>query len=255
MSDPTKPKLVRSVATPGTARGVDVDAARSIVVVVSDYPVTGLQVVDVSNPATPKIVGQIPLDGQPTDVSLGKGYAFVADYTGGVRVVDVRQPAAPLVVGQLSPNPPVGFVPRDVQFAGQFAIFAEQVFANAIAPIVDVSDPTRPVFRGLIDFGQDYAGTGIAVSGPYVYWTGQSFFVGNENGTDGNTRLFIGQYLALEDRNGIPPTVSITSPVNGASVIESTKVTVHANASDDVAVTSVTFMVNGQVAFVDTSEP
>src|SRR5262249_2003809 len=149
---------------------------------------------------------------------------------------DVRQANAPKVVGQLSGNPPFGFVPRDVQFAGQFAIFAEQVFANAIAPIVDVSDPANPIFRAFVDFGQDYAGTGIAVSGPYVYWTGQSFFVGNENGTTGTTKLFIGQYLALEDRNGVPPTVSITSPAAGASVIEGTKVTVKANASDDVAV-------------------
>src|SRR4029077_18137390 len=98
-------------------------------------------------------------------------------------------------------------------------------------------------------------GTGIAVSGPYVYWTGQSFFVGSENGIDGNTILFIGQYLAREDRNGVPPTVSITTPTNGGAVIEGTRITAHANAADDVAVDSVTFMVNGQVVFVDTSEP
>src|SRR5262249_20975324 len=191
--------------------------------------------------------------------SLGKGFAYVADYTGGVRVVDVRQKSTPVVVGSLSgdPNNPTsrGFVPRDVQFAGQFAIFAEQIFANAIAPIVDVSDPTHPIFRSFVDFSQDYAGTGIAVSGPYVYWTGQSFVVSQENGVDGTTKLFIGQYLALEDRTAVPPTVSITSPPDGSSAIEGTKVTVHANASDDVSVSSVTFLVNGAAAFVDTSEP
>src|SRR5262249_6825316 len=69
------------------------------------------------------------------------------------------------------------------------------------------------------------------------------------------TRLFIGQYLALEDRNGVPPTVSITAPVNGASVIEGTKITAHVNASDDVGVAAVTFLVNGEQVFVDTSEP
>jgi hypothetical protein len=260
VSNPAKPKLVRSVALPGIARGVDVDTALGIAVVVTDLPVPTLQVVDISNAAAPVVAGQVSLNdgGQPTDVSLGKGFAYVADYTGGVRVVDVRQKNHPTVVGQLSGNPPFGFVPRDVQYAGQFAIFAEQVFANAIAPIVDVSDPTHPIFRAFIDFGQDFAGTGIAVSGPYVYWTGETFFVGNENGSDpvyGPTRLFIGQYLALEDRNGIPPTVSITSPPAGSSVIEGTKVTVKATASDDVGVASVAFMINGQPAFVDTSEP
>lgn len=253
VSDPSAPVLVRSLKTPGTARGVDV--AGSIAVVVSDVPVTGLQVIDITNPAAATIVGQIPLDGQPTDVSLGKGYAYVAAYTGGVKIVDIRQPATPVVVGGLPGSFPDGFVPRDVQFAGQFAIFAEQLFANAVAPIVDVSDPTHPRFRAVLDFGQDYAGTGIAVSGPYVFWTGQSFVVSQENGTTGNTRLFIGQYLALEDRGGVPPTVSITAPLNGASLIAGTSVTVRATASDDVAVSSVEFLVNGQPVFVDTSEP
>ena len=188
-------------------------------------------------------------------MSLGNGYAFVAAYTGGVKIVDVRQPATPVLVGGLPGSSPTGFVPRDVQFAGQFAIFAEQLFANAVAPIVDVSDPANPRFRDVIDFGQDYAGTGIAVSGPYVYWTGQSFFVGSENGTTGSTKLFIGQYLAHEDRGGVAPTVSITAPAEGAEAIVGTKVTARAAAADDVGVASVTFYVNGQAAFVDTSEP
>ena len=51
---------------------------------------TGLQVIDISNPAAARIAGQIPLDGQPTDVSLGNGFAFVAAYTGGVPGLIVR---------------------------------------------------------------------------------------------------------------------------------------------------------------------
>jgi hypothetical protein len=88
-----------------------------------------------------------------------------------------------------------------------------------------------------------------------VYWTGQSFVVGAENGTNGTTRLFIGQYIAIEDKNGIPPSVSITQPQAGATVIEGSEVVVRADATDDVAVASVTFTLNGNPAFVDTSEP
>ena len=51
--------------------------------------------------------------------------------------------------------------------------------------------------RGLLSFVRDYANTGIAVNGPFVYWTGESFAVGPENGSSGITRLFIGQYLSL----------------------------------------------------------
>src|SRR5262249_3597576 len=102
---------------------------------------------------------------------------------------------------------------------------------------------------------QDYAGTGIAVSGPYVYWTGQSFFVGSENGTTGTTRLFIGQYIAQQDLAGVPPTVTISSPADGTQVIEGTLLTVQATATDDVAVVGVEFRVNNQPQFVDTSQP
>jgi hypothetical protein len=257
VSDPAAPKLARSLTIPGTTRGVDVSG--SIAVVVTEFPPT-LKVIDISNPGTAKVVGSIALAGQPTDVSLGNGHAFVAAYTGGAQIVDVRQPAAPVVVGGLPgsaifPPPPDALVPRDVQFAGQFAIFAEQLFGPAIAPIVDVSDPKTPRFRAFVNFVQDYAGTGIAVSGPFVYWTGQSFVVGAENGTNGQTKLFIGQYLALEDRGGVPPTVSITTPADGAEQIAGTKLVARATAADDVGVASVTFYVNGQPAFLDTSEP
>ena len=79
--------------------------------------------------------------------------------------------------------------------------------------------------------------------------------VGSENGVDGTTKLFIGQYLALEDRNGVPPTVSITSPANGSTAIQGTRVTIRANAVDDVGVAAVSFSATGQQPFVDTSEP
>jgi hypothetical protein len=253
ISSPASPVLVRTVDTPGTARGVDVEG--TTLVVADDSPAAGLRVINVSNPATAAIVGNAAIGGTAIDVDLSNGFAVVAAFTTGVQIFDVRVPTAPAIVGTLPGSAPGGFVPRDVQIAGQFALFAEQLFANAVAPIVDISNPSTPFFRGVLDFGQDYAGTGIAISGPYVYWTGQSFVVGSENGTTGTTRLFIGQYIAVEDKNGIPPTVNITQPAPGTSAVEGSQLTVRADAIDDVGVSAVTFTVNGTTAFVDTSEP
>jgi hypothetical protein len=188
-------------------------------------------------------------------VDMSNGIAVVAAYTGGTLIFDVRQPTAPVQVGSLPGSGTNAFVPRDVQIAGQFALFAEQLFANAVAPIVDISNPSQPFFRGVLDFGQDYAGTGIAISGPFVYWTGQSFVVSAENGTTGTTRLFIGQYIAVEDKNGIAPTVTITQPTDGTAAVEGSQLVVRADAVDDVGVASVTFTVNNVAAFTDTSEP
>ncbi|MEO8678073.1 MAG: Ig-like domain-containing protein [Vicinamibacterales bacterium] len=249
VSDPAAPALVRSVATVGTARGVDVNG--QVAVVVTDGNEAALLTVDITNIATAAIVGSVAVGGQPTDVSLAPGFAYVAAFTDGMSVVDVRNPAAPAVVGGIHDL----FVPRDVQVAGPFAIFAEQLFANAVAPIVDITEPDNPRFRAVLDFGQDYAGTGIALSGPFVYWTGQTYYVGEENGTSGDTRLFIGQYLAREDNAGVPPTVMLTAPADGATLVEGESLTVRATAADDVAVAQVAFSVNGQETFVDTSEP
>jgi hypothetical protein len=129
------------------------------------------------------------------------------------------------------------------------------LFANAVAPIVDITLPTNPILRGLVDFGQDYAGTGLAIAGPYVYWTGQSFVVSSENGTTGTTRLFIGQYIAQQDLAQVPPVVTITEPPGSTIRIEGAPLTVRVTAVDDVAVASVRFLVDGGVVFTDTSQP
>ena len=217
ISNPAAPTLVRTVDTPGTARGVDVEG--TTVVVADDSPSAALRVIDVTTPATAAVVGSVPVvGGTAIDVDLANGFAVVAAYTGGTQIFDVRVPSSPVARGSVPGSGQNAFVPRDVQVAGQFALFAEQLFAAAVAPIVDISDPAQPFFRGILNFVQDYAGTGIAISGPNVYWTGQSFVVSAENGTTGTTRLFIGQYIALEDKNGIPPTVTITQPSAGTSV-------------------------------------
>lgn len=51
------------------------------------------------------------------------------------------------------------------------------------------------------------------------------------------------------------PSVSLTSPANGTSVTKGSAVTIAANASDNVGVTKVEFLVNGSVVNTDTSAP
>ena len=51
------------------------------------------------------------------------------------------------------------------------------------------------------------------------------------------------------------PTVSITSPANGATVARRTTVTITATATDNVGVTRVEFSVNGALQCTDTSAP
>ncbi len=252
VASPTAPIVVATIDTPGTARGVDVSGNYAVVI---DDGASSLRVIDISNPAQPRNAGSVAISGNGKDVRTNGTIAWIAAYTGGVQVVDFSTPAAPRVIGGLPGSAPSGFVPRDVELAGPFALFAEQLFPNAL-PIVSTTIPSAPVMRGVIDFAPlgDYAGTGLAVAGAFVYMTGESFIVGPENGSTGNTRLFIGQYLPVEDLAGVAPDVSIVSPTS-ATRIEGTPVMVRVAATDDVAISFVTIFINGVVVYTDSTEP
>jgi hypothetical protein len=250
VTTPGAPIVVGSVRTPAAAHGVDV-AGPATVIVVDD---AGLRSINVANPSAPAITGNSSIDGSANDVRVSGTYAYVAAYTGGLQIVDVSSPSDPHVVGVLPGSAPLGFIPLDVALAGSFAVAADVLFVNAV-PISDIGTPSAPVMRTSINFSNfgDYNGTGITVNGAYLYMTGSSGI--GDRGGFGDTRLFIGQYLPLEDRAGNAPQVRITAPLPGSTQIEGDTINVSADASDDIAVASVSFSVNGQGSFTDTSVP
>ena len=242
ISDPTAPSLIGSVDTPGVAQGVDVDQDSLIAVVADGAP--GLQVVDITNTANPTIIGSVDT-GNARDVVLGKDFAFVADSSSSFTSVDISDPSNPLVRDS-TPRATGGLL-VDVALAGRFAFGAEFFFVNGV-PIIDVSVPESPVPRAILDFRnfRDDNGTGIAVDSSFVYLSANR---------GSSARLYIGQYLAIEDFEGIPPTVSITSPAPGDTVIEGETISITIDATDDVAVAAVDFVLDGEVVFTDTTAP
>jgi hypothetical protein len=233
--------------TGGIAKGVDVSGSLAVVAA------GGLKVVDVTDPVHPVLRGAVSLPDEAKDVVVNGTIAYVADYTGSLQVVDFSTPTAPRIVGS-TPDTSVGGILMDVAVSAPFVFGADVVFVNGV-PIVDVSTPSIPRPRAILDFRRfrDDNGTGIAVDGNYVYLTASRGIV--ENGTSEDTRLYIGQYRAVEDLAGIPPTVSITSPPAGAEFIEGETIPIAATAIDDVGVAAVSFTVDGSVVFTDTSVP
>jgi methionine-rich copper-binding protein CopC len=211
---------------------------------------SGITLVDVSDINSPIRLSSVNI-GSVQDVVVENGFAHVAAYSQGYRVVDVRQPMSPTIVGGNR-----DIVPRDVALTRNFAFYAEQLFPNVVA-FINIFDPLDPVFQGNIDLSRfgDYAGTGIALDASYAYITEERFVVSRDYGVSGDTKLFIAQYRDINDNNGVPPTVEITSPVAGDVVVEGERLTVVAEAQDDIAVDQVQFRVNEAVVFVDTSAP
>ncbi|WP_262964899.1 Ig-like domain-containing protein, partial [Methylobacter psychrophilus] len=242
---PAHPLSAGSITGLGEARGVDAQDNNVVVVAGSS-----IYVIDVTDKINPVAEGSLGI-GPVKDVALKDNYAYVVAYTSGWKVVDITDPNQPAIVGGDS-----SFAPRDIELTDGFAFAAEQLFPNVVA-YVNIEDPANAVFQGTIDLSRlgDYAGTGIALDSNFVYITEESYVVSQNYGTDGNTRLFIAQYRLTEDKGEVAPTITMIDPAQDTVTIEGKKITATATADDDIGVKSVSFMVNGEVVYTDTSRP
>lgn len=248
VSNPAAPSYVGSLTLPGVAKGVDVDLERRLAVVAAGTG--GFHVVNIQDTATPALLASIA-GGDVRDVAVDGDYAFLADYARSFTVADISNPIAPLLGASTASS--TGGLLQDVLVSGHFALGADVYFVNGI-PIIDTGLPASPQPRAILNFAgyRDDNGTGIAADASYVYLTAERGI--SENGVIGDTRLYIGQYRALDDP-GVAPTVSISAPSQGDTVIQGTQLAISAQASDDVAVAAVIFAVNGTDVFTDTTAP
>jgi len=103
------PVRVGSYDTSGSALGVALSGNYAYVA----DGAAGLQVIDVSNPASPQRVGGYNTSGFALGVAVSGNYAYLGDLNAGVQVIDVSHPANPRRVGGNS-----GFDASDVLVAG-----------------------------------------------------------------------------------------------------------------------------------------
>jgi hypothetical protein len=128
---------------------------------------TGVEVVDVGAPGLPRRTALARLlpgagAGAVTDIEVAGSVAFAATSTGGLRVLDIaNQPAAREIAEIALPLRCVD----DVAVAGGY-LYAVCGSRAAVA-VVDVSDPTQPVSRGVIAL-RNYP-DGLAIGDGYAF--------------------------------------------------------------------------------------
>ena len=120
----------------------------------------GLVILDVSNPAAPKLVGSYNTAGYAWGVAVSGNYAYIADGVSGLVIVDVTNPAAPKLTGSYNTAGDAS----GVAVSGSYAYVAD--YNNGLV-IIDVSNPAAPKLAGSYNTA-GYA-LGAAVSGSYVY--------------------------------------------------------------------------------------
>ena len=103
---------------------------------------SGVQVLDISDPARPKWKGAWNPRRCPMGIHVVGDYAYVANRRAGLSVLDVRNPANPVMVGSVGiPNGDA----QAVNVAGRYAYVADYPTGFRI---IDIKDPTRPVLLG-----------------------------------------------------------------------------------------------------------
>lgn len=144
--------------TPGAALNVALSGQHAYV---ADGAAGGLQVIDVSDRASPVIVGALDTPGSASDVAVSGGLACVADGAAGMQVIDVSNPTSPQILGSL---------PLATDRVGMLGGFAYILNGGALHA-VDLSNPAAPSLGGSI-------GTTLNNGGPIEISNGRAFVFG-----------------------------------------------------------------------------
>jgi hypothetical protein len=126
--------------TPSYAEGVQV--VGNYAYVADDY--SGLQIINISNPAAPTLTGSYDTTGYAYGVQVVGNYAYVADAYSGLQIINISNPAAPTLAGSYDTT---GYA-YWVQVVGNYAYVAD--FYSGLQ-IINISNPAAPTLTGSYD--------------------------------------------------------------------------------------------------------
>jgi len=131
---------------------------------VADYN-SGLQIIDMHDPAKMNIIGSVILSGgYAYDVVVNGNYAYVADSYGGLYVVDISAPSNPVVAGSLS----IGNV-MSIYYDNNYIYAANMDAGDDGFMVIDVSDPAHPTKISSLYISQSSMPSDIVKNGNYIY--------------------------------------------------------------------------------------
>ncbi len=267
--------------TPAYAWGVDVSGG---IAFVADNA-SGLQCINVTNPAAPTPLGSYDTPGDALDVCVSGLFAFVADNASGLQCINVTNPAAPTPLGSYDTpgyayavdviggvayvadydyglqcinvtNPaaptPLGTFPayfaRGVDVIGTVAYV---VNGSTGLQCVNVSNPTAPTLLGSSDTPGD--ALDVCVSGTVAYVADGSLGLQCINVINPEVPITVGTFPAYY-ASGVAVSGTVAYVANGSSGLQCINVTKPAApvflSSYDTPGNALGVIVSGTVAFV-----
>ena len=139
ISGPTNMLPVAKVITPGHAQDVVV---RHHYAYVADY-FKGVQVIDISRPRAPRIVGHADISGATLNLSLAGHYLYATNGH-SLQIIDISTPTEPVHVGHVT----ISGQALGIAIAGPYAYVAA---GSAGLEIINISKPRAPRLVSRID--------------------------------------------------------------------------------------------------------
>ncbi|MDA3834179.1 MAG: hypothetical protein PF495_12370, partial [Spirochaetales bacterium] len=153
ISNSSNPILVGSATT--TSKSAYYVAKKGNYVYLTDG---NLQIFNVSDPASPKLVSSYTTSGFAGKVQISGAYAYVADQNSGLEIINISDPLKPRLLG----NYVTGGIAAGVDVIGKTAFVADTKGLH----VLDVTDPQKP---SQIGFASSTSLFSVTVSGSYAY--------------------------------------------------------------------------------------
>jgi hypothetical protein len=149
------PPFKGSYKTPGYAYSVEI--VGNLAYFADGY--SGLQIIDISNPANPTLKGSYDTPGYAYSVEVVGNLAYIADTT-SLQIIDISNPASPTFKGS-----PQGTATYSVEIVGNLAYTAS---GSSELRIFDISNPAQPTYKGAFDTGGNAYDVEIVGSLAYI---------------------------------------------------------------------------------------
>jgi hypothetical protein len=182
-------QFVSSYDTPGMTFGVFVQGDYAYVADGS----SGLQVLNVADPANPVFVGSYNTPGTAQNIFVSGNYAYVADMTSGLQIIDITDPTHPAFAGSADTMSNA----YNIYIQGNYAYVAD---GPAGLQILNIADPTNPTYVGSYPFSEFAAC--VRVQGDYAYIAIQSYLYAI-NVSNPEAPTFADRYNPLTDVFGV----------------------------------------------------
>jgi hypothetical protein len=121
---------------------------------------SGLQILDISNPASSTISSTYDTSGNARGVYVSGKYAYIADQSAGLQIIDISNPIVPVLAGTYDTSGDA----YGVYVSGKYVYVAD--YGSGLQ-IIDISNPTSPTLVGTYDT-PSFA-SNVYISSKYAY--------------------------------------------------------------------------------------